>query len=214
MDHEGTNTRSPVSKRRNRRKAFDGGGLASTTPEATVAVISEADSTSGLDFSTSIRDRDPEAVPVFENIMYIITIVNSGFIMSCHRDMPDVWFQIIYLANGIGLLALMVELGIKIAAYGVTQYISVGWHQIDVIVILVSISQYPVEAYLGFGAVAYFPVVRLLRLARRRRVMRLLDVARRSFESFVNVLALLVLVYMVYSAVSYTHLTLPTKRIV
>ena len=137
-----------------------------------------------------------EETSLFEMAIMLVIFVNAALLASAHDEMPAVLDRTIDLVGNVSLGFFILEMLLKLFAYGVEQYFSSGWNLFDAIVILSGI----VALFTGsVGGLSALRVIRIFKLVKGTGVDSLLKSLARSLASITNIVALLVLTFFVFA---------------
>ena len=131
-----------------------------------------------------------------------IIVLNVSLLMLDHYPAEETWVWFLEMANMFCLFAFTVELLLKVGAYSLLGYLQVGWHQIDMLVVVGSWGTMLLGVKSGVGVLRAVRVLRLLLLVKRLpTLMALMNTVVACMQPAADIAAMSFLIFYLYAVV-------------
>ena len=130
-------------------------------------------------------------------------LLNVMLLILDHYPASEEWEWFLVTMNTGCLLVFTAEIIIKLTGYGITGFMSDGWHQMDLVVVIGSWASKIFGVKAGVGVVRAFRTVRLVLLVKRMPgLMALMNTVIACIGPAANIAAISFLVFYLYSVIA------------
>ena len=141
----------------------------------------------------------------FDQLIIALVVLNTMFMAMTHWDMTVSFIEILAVVNLFFVIIFLLEMIVKLIAFGFKQYMQDSWNVFDGIIVIGSC----VTMWFDAGAIAQvgrvFRIARLLKIVKRAKGLKtLFNTMLTSLPSMANISSLMFLLYFVYAIVGIT----------